>query len=207
MDQIEVVKNHYNTYVEREWHRLESRPEFLLTCRMLNRYIKPGDKVLDIGGGPGRYSIHLAEKGCDVTLLDLSPECVKFAQEKAMEKKLCLRAIEGDAREANKLINEKFDHVLLMGPLYHLLQETDRVKAVTASVNLLKPGGVLFTSFIITMAGLIYAMKDDPAMLVSNDPFEKAAVDYFVKQKSIGGKAFTNAFFIEQKEISDYPDS
>ena len=57
-----IIQDFYNTSVENEWNRIENRPEFLLTCRMLNRYIKPGDKVLDVGGGPGRYSIYLAAK-------------------------------------------------------------------------------------------------------------------------------------------------
>ena len=74
-----IVQDFYDSQVEHEWNRIANRPEFLLTCRMLKRYIKPGDSVLDIGGGPGRYSTHLASRGCDVTLFDLSPENVKFA--------------------------------------------------------------------------------------------------------------------------------
>jgi 2-polyprenyl-3-methyl-5-hydroxy-6-metoxy-1,4-benzoquinol methylase len=57
--------------------------EFAVTKHFINRYIRPGDKVLDIGGGPGRYSIYLAEKGCRMTLLDLSDENVAFAAAKA----------------------------------------------------------------------------------------------------------------------------
>ena len=69
-----IIREHYDANVLSEWNRIANRPEFLLTCRMLDRYIKPGDSVLDIGGGPGRYSLYLAEKGCDVTLFDLSPK-------------------------------------------------------------------------------------------------------------------------------------
>ncbi|MCM3741243.1 hypothetical protein M3210_13285 [Oceanobacillus luteolus] len=72
MENIEIVKKFYDETVDYEWERLERhKVEFELTKRYLNRYIKPGDKVLDLGGGPGRYSLYLAELGCAVTLADL----------------------------------------------------------------------------------------------------------------------------------------
>ena len=40
---------------------------------MMDKYIRPGDRILDIGGGPGRYAIRFAQRGCAVTLVDLSP--------------------------------------------------------------------------------------------------------------------------------------
>ncbi|MCL1820113.1 MAG: hypothetical protein FWG36_05595 [Oscillospiraceae bacterium] len=49
-----IIRDFYDSAVQSEWNRIADRPEFLLTCRMFDRYIKPGDKVLDIGGGPGR---------------------------------------------------------------------------------------------------------------------------------------------------------
>jgi hypothetical protein len=60
-ENIKIVQDFYNANSLGEWNRIAGRPEFLLTCRMLDRYIKPGDRVLDIGGGPGRYSLYLAE--------------------------------------------------------------------------------------------------------------------------------------------------
>ena len=58
----EIIKNYYDASVEGEWNRIANRLEFFLTCRILDRYIKPGHTVLDIDGGPGRYSLWLAEK-------------------------------------------------------------------------------------------------------------------------------------------------
>ena len=79
-DHVNIVKNYYDSDVLMEWNRLEEHPyEFELTVRMMNRYIKPGDSILDIGGGPGRYSLYFAGRGCDVTLLDLSSSNVNFA--------------------------------------------------------------------------------------------------------------------------------
>ena len=81
---IETVRRFYDQGAEQEWLRLEGHPfEFILTTWMMDKYIRPGDTILDIGGGPGRYSIHYAKKGCAVTLADLSPGNVDFALGKA----------------------------------------------------------------------------------------------------------------------------
>lgn len=66
--------------------RLETHPfEFIFTTYMMDKYIRNGDRILDIGGGPGRYSIYYAKKNCDVTLVDLSPGNIALAKEKAAE--------------------------------------------------------------------------------------------------------------------------
>jgi len=216
-----TVRDYYNSMVLDEWNRIAGRPEFLLTCRMLNRYIKPGDTVLDIGGGPGRYSLYLAEKGCDVTLLDLSPENVAFAAEQAKTRGLSLKTMVGDARKADQLfaavqppainqpsatdqktpLSNRFDHILLMGPMYHLLEEPDRTAAVNAALNLLKPGGILYVSFISMIAGIIFGMKLAPEIIATTVPAEVEYRENFIARKSFAGDAFTKAFFIEQSEI------
>lgn len=200
MDESAIVRDYYNAAVESEWNRIADRPEFLLTCRFIDRYIMPGDKVLDVGGGPGRYSLRLAKMGCDVTLFDLSDENVAFAAQMAQESEVAMKAIQGDARVADTLVEGVFDHVLLMGPLYHLLDEADRVKAVNASLRLLKPGGTIFISFISSHAGMIYLMKHAPQQLASN-PVETAFMNLVIDDKPFSGIGFTANHFIRQKDI------
>jgi len=198
-ERVKIVKEHYDAAVLTEWERIVDKPEFLLTCRMLDRYIKPGDKVLDIGGGPGRYSFYLAEKGCDVTLFDLSSENINFASKLATEQGLNIQAVCGDARKVNTLVDGKFDHVLLMGPLYHLLEELDRSRAVDAALQLLKTGGVLFAAFISMSGGLVFGLRDVPEQFANPD--EERFLVPLVEGNSYGGAAFTQAFFINQHEI------
>ncbi|MCL1808084.1 MAG: class I SAM-dependent methyltransferase [Oscillospiraceae bacterium] len=204
-ENVRIVQDFYNGNVQGEYDRIANRPEFLLTCRMLDRYVKPGDTVLDIGGGPGRYSLYLAEKGCEVTLFDLSPENTNFAAERAAEQGLPLRTVTGDAREADALVSGQFDHVLLMGPLYHLLEEADRVKAVNAALRLLKPadgrrpGGLLFAAFISMGGGLVYMLKCEPSAVTWPD--EERFLKLLVEDRDFGGAAFTQAFFINQNNI------
>ena len=200
MNTAETVRHYYNSIVQREWERLDRHPfEFAITKHYLDKYIKPGDKVLDIGGGPGRYTLYLAEKGCDVTLLDLSEENVAFAKQRAMETTLDIRAVQGDARDADALFDHTFDHVLLMGPMYHLLEETARQQAVNAALKLLRPGGVLFVSFISLNAGIIYFLKNTPEALFSD--FEKAYIDCYLGNRTYSGDSFTKACFIAPHEI------
>ena len=195
----QTIRAYYDATVEGEWNRIAGRPEFLLTCRMLDRYMQPGHRVLDIGGGPGRYSLYLAQRGCDVTLLDLSPNNAAFAAERAAGQGLPLQTAVGDARHADAVVQGPFDHVLLMGPMYHLLEESDRVMAVEAALRLLKPGGNLYVSFIHMFAGIIYAMKFRPDILL--DPTEQAFPDAFLQNLSFSGMAFTQAYFAKQDEI------
>jgi len=201
-ENIKIVQEFYNANVQMEWGRIENKPEFLLTCRMLDHYIKSGDKVLDIGGGPGRYSFYLAAKGCDATLFDLSPENIRFAGEKAVELNLPVKTVCGDARMADKNITGQFDHVLLMGPMYHLLEETDRIAAVNAALNLLKPGGIIFVSFINLFGCVVFGMKKCPDFVVWE--VEKEFIEHVVAKKSYRGdqgNTFTRTYIYEQSEI------
>jgi len=199
MDTVKIVQKHYDRNVEAEWERIANRPEFLLTCRFLDRYVRPGERVLDIGGGPGRYSLYLAQKGCEVTLLDLSPENVKFARREARRQKLALRAVAADARAADAVVPEQFDHVLLMGPLYHLQAEADRVQAVRAALRCLKPGGLLFASFINAFVRILYALRANPQAVLESE--EQAFYRQVLENKGFASSSFTATYFAAQHEI------
>src|SRR5207237_10089287 len=79
------VENHYDSGPELEWERLERhRTEFALTMLTLHEYLPPPPAyILDIGGGPGRYSIALTQQGYTVTLLDLFRGNLTFERSKA----------------------------------------------------------------------------------------------------------------------------
>lgn len=204
-DYVGVIREYYDSDVQKEWDRLEKHPfEFRITTDMMDRYIKPGDRILDIGGGPGRYSIYYAKKGCDVTLIDLSPENVKFALNKSKEMNVHMKAISGDAREVDKLVEGKFDHIFVMGPMYHLLDESDRIKAINAATSLLKDRGILYVSFIFMFSGMIYGMKFMPEFILMEP--EQVFIDAVLKDECYSGDAFTKAFFIKKKDIIPFFD-
>ncbi len=73
---------------QQEWDRLDIplfRIELATTLELIDSYFKKGDRVADIGGGPGRYMIELLRRGCRATLFELSPENVAFAEAKVAE--------------------------------------------------------------------------------------------------------------------------
>ena len=81
----EIVKENYNKNAQLEWERLEG---FHFEIEIANHYLKKylrGKTVLDIGGGPGRYSVWLAKQGYDVTLVDLSENNIALAKQKFQE--------------------------------------------------------------------------------------------------------------------------
>ncbi|NLK44118.1 MAG: methyltransferase domain-containing protein [Tissierellia bacterium] len=90
MDKVE--KFYDETYDE--WDRLERHKiEFDITKRYMDEYIRGENlSIFDIGGGPGRYSIYLAEKGHKVSLLDLSKRNIQVAKEKSAERGITLEA-------------------------------------------------------------------------------------------------------------------
>ena len=123
----------------------------------------PPARVLDCGGGPGRYAIELARRGYEVILFDLSAGCLRLAQEKAAEAGVTLATYEqGTATDLSRFPDASFDAVLLMGPLYHLLEEVERRRALAEARRVLVPGGLLFAAFISRYAPLRYAAAHEP---------------------------------------------
>lgn len=202
-EDIATVQNYYDQNAELEWRRLDEHPfEFLLTTYMMERYIKPGDRVLDIGGGPGRYSIHFAKRGCDVTLVDLSEANVRLAQEKAAEAGVFIQTFQANCLELDALMLGKFDHVLLMGPLYHLIDSAEQIQAVNCALARLKPGGKFYASFILTFAGILFDLKNGGNIVVdSTSPASSAIIGAVVSGDDYCGKAFTRACLMHQRNI------
>ena len=205
-ERIQVVKEFYDKSALDEWERLNAHPiEFILTTYMMEKYIKPGDTILDIGGGPGRYSIHFAKMGCDTTLVDLSEGNIALAKQKAQEAGVSLRAQAANCLDLDTLGLGQYDHVFLMGPLYHLIDESQRVRAVELALKHAKPGGNLYASFIMTFAGIIYDLKT-PDFICQDcaDPSSAPLITAVETGTNYSGKAFTNACFMAQGLIEPF---
>ena len=120
----EAVRAYYASFSEREWARLENPDdgavEFAITCHTLATYLPPDARVLDIGGGPGRYAIWLAQRGHRVVLADLSPELLSIARakiERTGVDTMVEDIVEADACDLSLWADESFDAVLSLGPL------------------------------------------------------------------------------------------
>jgi S-adenosylmethionine-dependent methyltransferase len=148
----EVVRKYYDGCVEQEWERL-SRPyrrfELVSTLRLIDEHFPPRGRILDVGGGPGRYTMELARRGYSATLIDLSPLNVARAREELARAALQVEAVrEGDARDLSFLETRSFDAALMLGPMYHIVLESDRRRALLELRRVLKPGAPAIVGFL-----------------------------------------------------------
>lgn len=190
-----------------EWERLAfHQPEFEVTKRYMQKYITRPCKVLDIGGGPGRYSIFLAQQGHEVTLVDLSGKHIRQAIDRAAEAGVHLdSSIHGDALRLHEYLykKEQFDVVLLMGPLYHLQKEEDRAQALKEAMRALKPGGLLIAAFISNYA---------PIQDFASELYDFETVEHLLKYLEDGRNQkesevdFTTAWFCSAEEAEAMMD-
>lgn len=201
----------YDQNAQYEWDRLQRhRTEFAVTLRVLKDYLPPAPaKIADIGGGPGRYSIALAQRGYQVTLIDLSKGCLEFAKQKAHEADVELSSyVHGDATNLRSLGDESFDAVLLMGPLYHLPTNKERRQALQKTRQVLKRDGIVFAAFITRYAPVRWIAKNEPA---SHDYLElaKQILSTGVQRPSREAQHFgrTSAYFAEPTEIKPLMES
>ncbi|MEE4194569.1 MAG: class I SAM-dependent methyltransferase [Anaerolineae bacterium] len=194
---VKRVQAFYDASPETEWQRLDQHPiEFALTRRILSEYLPPAPSaILDLGGGPGRYALELARQGYQVTLADLSPANIAFAERKSKE--LCL-ALSGflvqDASQPLPFPVNTFDAVLLLGPLYHLITFEQRLTAVRNALDVLKPGGMLFAAFITLSGALRSIVMNSPNQLAS----EWRTMHDGTNDPDLG---FTEAYFARIPEI------
>lgn len=139
------------------------------TLDILARHLPPPPAVLcDIGGGAGVYALELARQGYEVHLVDLMPLHIEQAQAaSAQQPDHPLASVTlGDARQIERSA-ASVDAVLLLGPLYHLLDRADRVTALAEAARIVRPGGVVCAAAISRYAsfhdGLWRGFMDDPA--------------------------------------------
>ncbi len=155
-----------------EWARLESDEGWLehrRTLDLIARHVPVGSRVLDLGGGPGRYALHLAQRGDVVTLADLSPVLVEEARQRLAGAGLSATALVADAADLSGVPGAPFDAVLALGPLYHAADAEELARFIEQIAGVLRPGGVLLAAFIPRISGLsdfIARAAMDPARLV-----------------------------------------
>ena len=163
---MSLVRDFYSD-AQREWDRLDlpmGRIEFASTLALIDDYFHGKKKIVDIGGGPGRYMIELLKRGHQVTLFDLSPENVALAKTKAAD--LGLTAddlLVGDARDLSVLEGRRFDGVLALGPLYHLTNRQERKTFLETARSLLNPHGVLIAAYLNAWGIARTLLTDAPA--------------------------------------------
>jgi SAM-dependent methyltransferase len=177
--------------------------EYERTKSVIARYLDRGQQiVVDAGGGTGAYTLWLAEQGHEAHFIDLVPRHVDLVREKAREHFLTLGSANvGDARSL-RFEDEFADLVLLMGPLYHLTDQGDRIKALRECARVVKKGGrVLCTAisrYASMLAGFRFNRFDDPEFEAMVD---KDLLDGQHRNPVEGSKHLDTAFLHEPNEL------
>ncbi|MBR3955354.1 MAG: methyltransferase domain-containing protein [Clostridia bacterium] len=141
------VVDFYNRYNEDGRLLRKSRmPEYLTTMQYIEKYLFPGAKIIEIGAGTGRYSVALAEKGYDVTAVELVEHNIEIMKKK-VKPYHDIKIMQGNARDLSVFENNSFDIVLLLGPMYHLFEDADKHRALDEAIRIAKPDGIIFASY------------------------------------------------------------
>jgi SAM-dependent methyltransferase len=147
-----LIAAFFDRYGEREWERLERTPadrvSLHLHTRFLERFIQPGDRVLEAGAGPGRFTTELARLGARVVVGDISQAQLKlnerYVREAGAERAVLARQ-QLDITALGSVADGRFDAVVCFGgPLSYVMERAD--DALAELLRALRPGGVLLVS-------------------------------------------------------------
>ncbi|WP_255149981.1 class I SAM-dependent methyltransferase [Halorarius halobius] len=168
----------YDEYGEREWERLDRdfhhRLEWEATVEYLDRHLPDEGRVLDVGGGAGRYAVWLAERGHDVRLVDVSQRQVELAREKAADHGVDDRvtAEVGDVRDLAADDDAVDAALCLGGALSHVLDADERRASVAELRRVTRPGGPVFVSVMGLMASVTRMMRHAGTLPPEHDETE-----------------------------------
>jgi len=154
---------------ENEWQRLQRDPfhrlEYDTTLHFLAPLLPETGRVLDAGGGPGRYSIALARRGLQVTLFDLTPALLGVAQREALRAGVAgqVECQQGSIIDLSAYPDDCFDVALCLGgPLSHVRGAAARATAVRELLRVARPGGLVAVSVMGRLAVVIEAAAHWP---------------------------------------------
>lgn len=183
------------------WFRLEQAR----TQELILRYLAPAPgTIIDAGGGSGIYACWLASQGYQVHLIDPVSKHVEGAQAASREQPShpLASAVVGDARHLPHA-DHSADAVLLLGPLYHLVEKDDRIACLREAYRVLRPGGLVWgagiSHFASLLDSLIHGFFDEPNFA----PILERDLEDGQHRNSTGNPLyFTDAFFHRPGELS-----
>ena len=148
----EILNNYYsNDYTEDD--RLikdkTHQVEYITTLKYIDKYLKKGDRILEVGAGTGIYSLGLAKRGYQVDAIELVNDNLNILKSK-ITSLMNINAIQGNALDLSMYEDNTFDMTLVLGPLYHLFKDEERDKVIEEAIRVTKSGGIIYYAFILS---------------------------------------------------------
>lgn len=152
------LENYYGKFCEdKRLLRKHGQVEYRTSMKYIHDYLKPGDHILDIGAGTGRYSVALNQEGYEVDAIEL----VKYNLGMLKAKKSTVKAYQGTALDLSRYKDETFDITLLFGPMYHLFSYEDKLKALSEAKRVTKTGGTILVAYVMNdYSVLVHGFRD-----------------------------------------------
>lgn len=141
MNNLEEYYNKFNE--DKRLNTRRGQVEFITNMKYIHKYLKKGDKILDIGAGTGKYSLSLDKEGYEVTAVELVKRNIQIINKKNPH----LKTILGNALDLSMIKDNTYDVVLLFGPMYHLKKREDQIKALAEAKRVIKKEGIIFVSY------------------------------------------------------------
>lgn len=155
MNTNDYLNAYYNNYDEEG--RLLTRyghVEFATTMRYIRKYLQPGMRVIEIGAGTGRYSHALAREGWQVDAVELVEHNIdQFRALTQPGENVTIR--QGTACDLSAFADDTYDVTLLLGPMYHLFTEEEKLAALGEAIRVTKKGGVIFAAYCMGDASVL----------------------------------------------------
>ena len=148
-DRNEILNQFYNEFCDED-KRLEPKHrqlEFLTTDKYIQKYLKPGCRILEVGAGTGKYSLHYAEQGYQINAIEYVQHNLNILKSK-ITKDMNIIAEQGDAIDLSRFDDETFDIVLVLGPLYHLYTDEDINKCIYEAKRVCKKDGIMMFAYL-----------------------------------------------------------
>ena len=147
METLQALTDYYSAYDEDG--RLRSRHgmvEYLTTMRYIEKYLRPGMRVLESGAGTGRYSHALAQRGYSVDAVELVEHNIEIFRQNTREgEPVTIR--QGNAKKLDMFPDNTYDMTLLLGPMYHLFTGEEQVQALSEAIRVTRRGGVIYAAY------------------------------------------------------------
>lgn len=123
-----------------------SQIEFITTVRYIEKYLKTGNKIIEIGAGTGAYSHYFAQKGYVVDSVELVEHNIDIFNSKiSPDEKITIT--QGNALDLSEFPDSTYDITLLLGPMYHLYTAEEQLKAMSEAIRVTKKGGIIFAAY------------------------------------------------------------